>query len=56
MDKNTMVTILGTVATTGLVIYGTIMGYLGVDSAITTAVAASLGAIIGAAAVYIKTH
>jgi len=56
MDKNTLVCVLGTAATTGLTIYGCIAAYLKVDSAVTVGVAGSLGAIIGAVAVYIKTH
>lgn len=56
MDKNTLVAVLGSVSVGGLTAFGSICVYKGIDGTIVAAVAGSLGAIIGAAAVYIKTR
>ena len=55
MDKNTLVAVLGSVSLASLTTYGAICAYLGINSAVTAAVAGGLGAIAGAAATYLKT-
>ena len=56
MDKNTLVAVLGSAAVGGLTAFGTICVYKGIDGTIVAAVAGSFGALLGAAAVYIKTR
>lgn len=55
MDKNTLAAVLGSVSLAGLVTYGCVTAYMGIDGTITATVAASLGAIAGAVATYLKT-
>lgn len=55
MDKNTLVAILGSVALAGEIAYGIVALVTGVDTGVTVVVSGSLGAIIAAAATYLKT-
>lgn len=56
MDNNTLAAILAIAAMLCLCAYAIVALYQGIDSVLTTAVAGSFGAIIGAAATYLGTR
>ena len=56
MDTNTLVALLGGAAIGGLTVFGSVCVYMGIDSFVIAGVSGSLGAVIGAAATYIRTR